>query len=141
MVLPQKVKDLFHRGEVLAAEVTAERAGWRAWICVKPIMNAGRTYAQAIEEWTRTGVAEVAYDDTISHFIVRHVELSEWHLDDRWYFDLDLAIKERPIVDEWTTAADDTALEHLLKRWLPYADVLQAPRSVDYPDPPIVSAA
>ena len=60
---------------------------------------------------------------------------------DRWYFDLDLAIKERPIVDEWTTASDDTDLERLLKQWLPDASALQAPAAVDYPDPPAVSSA
>lgn len=88
--------------------------GGDAWICVKPV--AGRTYAQAIEEWTRTGLAKASYDDTIAHFIVRYFELSDWHLYDRWYFDLDLAIKEQPIVDELTTASDDMDLERLLKR-------------------------
>lgn len=138
MALPQRVNDLLHRGEVLAAEVPSERDGWRAWICVKPVMKAGRTYAQAIEEWTRTGMAEASYDDTIAHFIVRYVELSDWHLDDRWYFDLDLATKERPIVDELTTASDDMDLERWLKQWLPDAAGLQAPSAVDYPDPPLV---
>lgn len=74
MALPQRVKDLLHRGEVLAAEVPSERDGWRAWICVKPVMKAGRTYARAIEEWTRTRVADDSYDDTIAHFIVRYVK-------------------------------------------------------------------
>ena len=94
-------------------------------------MKAGRSYAQAIEEWTRTRVAEGSYDDTIAHFIVRHVQLSDWHLDDRWYFDLDLAIKERPIIDEWTTATDETDLVRLLKQWLPDATGLQAPSAID----------
>ena len=141
MALPQTVQALLHRGEVLAAELPARRDGWRAWICVKPVMKDGRTYAQAIEEWTRTRVAETLYDDTIAHFIIRYVELSEWHLDVRWYFDLDLAIRELPIVDEWTTASDETDLERLLGRWLPDAIRLQAPAAVDYPDPPVAWAA
>ncbi len=136
MALPENVQTLLHRGEPLAAELPMPREGWRAWVWIKPVMKAGRTYAQTLEEWTRTGVARASYDETISHFIVRYVELSEWHLDDRWYFDLDLAIRDRPIVDRSTTASNEMELEQMLSQWLSDPTRLESPSAVDYPDPP-----
>ena len=139
MVLPESVQTSLHRGEALAAELPRPRDGWRAWVWIKPIMKAGRTYAETLEEWTKTRVAHSNYDDTISYFVVRYVELSEWHLDDRWYFDLDLAIKERPIVDKLMRASDDTALERVLSQWLADPSRLGSPSAADYPDPPLQS--
>ena len=141
MVLPERIETLLHRGEALAAELPRPRDGWRAWVWIKPMMKSGRTYAEALEEWTRTRVAQASYDGTISYFVVRYVELSEWHLDDRWYFDLDLAIKERPIVDKVTTASNQTELEHVLTQWLVDPTRLGSPSAADYPDPPQHSAA
>src|SRR4028119_398647 len=109
MRLPSTVYTLLHRGQELAAEVPCTRPDWRAWVWVCPIMKSGKTYAQVQEERTRTRLAS-SYDDTIAHFQIRYVELSSWHLADEWVNDLDVAIKERPIVDKIFQVDDERAL-------------------------------
>ena len=53
-------------------------------------------------ECTLKGVASGFYDETIVRFQVRYVELSDWHLADSWFFDLDIAIEQRPIIGQQT---------------------------------------
>jgi hypothetical protein len=97
-------------------------------------MLCGTTYAQMREEWTRERRAAGRYDDTIDFFRVRYVELTEWHL--AWDWDLDLAIRERPILDIDEIATTEEELERILARWLRDPAQLRAPASVHYPDPP-----
>ncbi|RYG75341.1 hypothetical protein EON80_01015 [bacterium] len=135
MSVPSSIATLLHRGKALAAEVHCQRPDWRAWVWVQPVMKNGKTLAQAQEEWTRTRSATL-YDDTIDFYRIRYVELSQWHLSDEWFWDLDIAIKERPIVDENRIAESEAALEEILSVWLPELSQLTTPGSVDYPDPP-----
>jgi hypothetical protein len=122
-------------GESLEAEVTASRPGWRAWVVVEPVMRGGRSYKQALEEWTPTRVHATPYDPTIQWLEVRYVELSEWHLDERWRWDLDLAIRERPTIDQTARATTMDELERMLEARQVDPDTLCELRASDYPDP------
>src|SRR5205085_234262 len=97
MAIPPEMLSLLRQGEALAARAPALREGWSAWVWVRPLMRGGRTFRDAVRDWTLSRAASAPYDEEIERFEVRYVELSDWHLDDRWLMDLDVAIRERPI--------------------------------------------
>jgi hypothetical protein len=138
MTLAPEIMALLHQGRTLAARAIPRRKGWHAWIWVRPLMRCGRTFQQAIEEWTRTRHAAAQYDGTIQRFQVRYVELSDRHLEDRWFRDMDLAIRERPVVDEWQEVTTEVELAELLTSWGVDSCSLDDPMKVNYPDPPRV---
>ncbi len=131
-----EVMALLHQGCTLAARVPARREGWRAWVWLRPVMRCGRTFREAVREWTRTRYATGSYDEGIDRFQVRYVELSEWHLEERWILDMDIAIRERPIVDEWREVVTETELTELLAVWGVESGSLDDPARVNYPNPP-----
>jgi hypothetical protein len=141
MALPPEVLALLRQGRILAARVPARQEGWHAWVWVRPVMRCGRTFQDAVREWTRTRSAAGSHDETIDGFEVRYVELSDWHLDDQWLWDLDLAIRERPIVDEWRVIIAEAELAQLLAIWGVESESLDDPIRVDYPHPPMGKAA
>src|SRR5687768_15777960 len=119
MRLPISVHTALHQGLELAAEIPCSRSGWHAWVWVRPILKCGKTLAQVQAEWTRTRLASrYDYDDTIERFEIRYAELSDWHLADEWATDLDLAIEQRPIVDNTTEVVDEAALVEVVSVWL-----------------------
>jgi hypothetical protein len=101
-------------------------------------MRCGRTFKEAVHEWTRVGCASGPYDDTIERFQARYVEPSDWHLEDRWYWDMDVAIRPRPIVDEWREVVTEAQLAELLVAWGVDGSSLDHPERVHYPNPPRV---
>ena len=136
MALPVQVQNAFREGRALAAEIASPRAGWRAWVYVEPSMRGGKTYAEVLQEWTASREAGAAYDPAVAGYTIRYVELSDWHLSEEWYFDLDIAIRQRPIVDITIEVANDTELEGEITKWLDDVSLLRSPSAVDYPDPP-----
>jgi hypothetical protein len=131
MSLPPRISRTLHRGEELAAEVRASRPGWRGWVHVRPIMRCGRSFQDVLEEWTRTREAREPYDDTIDLFRVRYVELTDWHI--AWDWDIDLAIRERPILELEEVATTEEELEQILSRWLPDLSRLRWPGAARFP--------
>ncbi len=136
MALPSEIAMLLHQGRTLAVRVNVAREGWHAWAWVRPVMRCGSTFREAVEGWSRTRQSDGAYDDVIERFQVRYVELSDWHLDDRWFWDMDLAIRERPITDDWREVATEEELTQLLVGWGVDVSLLSEPTQVGYPDPP-----
>lgn len=136
MPLPLKVDNALRLGQNLAAIVTTTRPDWHGWVWVNPVMKIGKTYAQYVSECTLKGVASGFYDETIVRFQVRYVELSDWHLADSWFFDLDVAIEQRPIIDESYEAKDRIELVQLLSRWITDLNALKPAFAVRYPYPP-----
>jgi hypothetical protein len=134
--LPHHIETQLKKGKDLASRVFCERDGWHAWVWVHPVMKSGQTWKQVQEERSRTRQA-IPYDDTIALYQVRLVELSDWHLTDEWLLDLDIAIQERPIVDENWEAPDVESLIKILFGLSVNFSRLRVPAAVDYPEPPL----
>ncbi len=126
-MLPVEILTTLRYGEALAASVPASRAGWRAWVYVRP---------RFADSDTRTVFPLPMNDDTSVRFSARRVELSEWHLDERWYWDMDIAIRERPILDQTFECENEIELEKQLLAWSCKPASLKLPHHVGYPEPP-----
>jgi hypothetical protein len=90
MSLPIKIKTALQQGNPLWAEAITNIAGWNAWVQIHPIMRGGRTYRQALDEWTSNRQANEPYDNTISsynvvyeHFIIGTGEEATQELSDK----------------------------------------------------------
>lgn len=136
MALPSEITALLLQGHTLAARVPLGREGWHAWAWVRPVMRCGHGFQEAVQDWTRTRQASGPYDDRIERFQVRYVELSDWHLDDRWFLDMDIAIHERPIRDDWREVSTEAEVAEVLAAWGVDSSLLDHPARVGYPDPP-----
>ena len=136
MHLPYHLKAILRTGNQVVAPVPIDRRGWYAWIWVSPKMRSGLTYRQQLEEWTRTRLADGMYDDIIESFQIRYTELSEWHLQEKWAWDLDAAMKERPVEDWILEVRDEDTLLRVLMSRLRHLDDLKRPDQVSYPFPP-----
>lgn len=135
-LVTDEILSLLREGRALAARVAVNQCDWSAWVYILPIMRGGRTLSQAREEWTRERLA-TPFDGTIEYFNVRRVELYNWHLDDSRFFDLDDAIRERPITDIQQRADSQAALEEWLQKNGVERDSLADPAMVGYPYPPV----
>lgn len=85
-----KIKTALQKGNPLWAEAITNIAGWYAYVEIHPIMRGGRTYIQALDEWTSTRQANEPYDNTISsynvvyeHFIIGTGEEATQELSDK----------------------------------------------------------
>ena len=136
MPLPKHIENFLHRGLDLAAKVQTKRAGWSAWIFVHPNMKSGLTYSQQLEEWTRTREARGPYDDAIASFTVRYTELSDWHLQPEFEWDMAIAMSQRPVEDWFLSIPDKDTLANFLESRIGHLDALRFPREVNYPQPP-----
>lgn len=126
-MLPDQTRNTLRYGEPMAAVVPPVRAGWRAWVYVVPKLknpNASRGFPLPLN------------NDEDLEYTVRRVELSDWHLDDKWAWDMDLAIAQQPILDEVVTVQDDDSLAAILGRWSCDPVALRAVSLVNYPYPP-----
>jgi hypothetical protein len=99
-------------------------------------MRCGLTYHEQLEEWTRTREALGRYDDEIASFTVRYTELSDWHLQPKWEWDLDISMSDRPVEDWFVAIPDKSTLVKFLALRLSDLNELRTPAEVDYPDPP-----
>lgn len=127
-MLPPTVLNTLRYGEALATKVDVKRPGWTGWIFVEPRFATPSPSKQF----------PLPINDT-SHAVrysVRRIEMSEWHLDERWALDLDKAIEQRPIVDEIVESADEEELERALCRWSCDPESLNLASAVQYPHPP-----
>lgn len=126
-MLPAETRNTLRYGEPMAAIVPAIRNSWRAWVYVRPELNDSRN---------GHGFPLPLNNDEDIQYTVRRVELSEWHLDEKWAWDLDVAIEQQPILDEVIKVQDDTSLEAVLRRWSCDPADLSAPNFTAYPYPP-----
>lgn len=127
MSLPAGIRNTLRYGESLAATVPPLHSGWHAWVYVEPQIN---------DTQDNTRFPLPLNKDARIKFSVRRVEISDWHLHDRWGWDMDVAIAERPILDEFIHAADEAALERVLAEWSCNPSDLKLPDQVGYPYPP-----
>ena len=123
MTLPSEVRNTLRYGESMAAEVPAKRDGGRAWVFVQP-RSPNET-----PEFPLT----INGDCSSLRFYARRFELSEWHLNARWYLGIDLAVQQRPIHDAEIEVRDEDELARQLHAWCCDPAELRLPELVDYP--------
>jgi hypothetical protein len=133
--LPAKIRNAFRLGIDLAARLPEPREGCFAWLWVQPIMKSGKTHAQVLNEWSLTGEASGPYDDTVARYLVRYVELTNWHIAQG--YEMDWAMGQRPVTDIRIEVEDEGQLVEVLGRWLADLHELRATNIADYPYPPL----
>ena len=112
-------------GEV-AAEVTPTLPNHKAWLLIRPQVDAEKAYWDRINRrWLRVYVDE----DILAGFKVNHIEIEAEQLN-AFFSDIDTDIE--PSINERFYAASEEELVALASRWLSDFSSFQHPHNVDF---------
>lgn len=132
MVIPLKVLNRLRAGKEVAAQVAATRPQYKAWVCVKPMLDPNKVIL--VHYGGGLSKAKSVDGSTDWAYLVRHIEMHEQYME--YLYESEAYLDDSITSDHYYFARSEDELPIILSKWLSDFATLREPLIVHCPDFP-----
>ncbi|HEY8460152.1 MAG TPA: hypothetical protein VIM99_07210, partial [Blastocatellia bacterium] len=137
MTMPDRQQKILRSGKPLAAEITASRQNFRAFVMVIPQVPDPRETPEAWIHWghrpgpNEGGVIRLKDPSFISGFEIRYLEHHAKYADAEWGWDYDYALDDQTTRAQRAYVKSEDEIAAAIAPWLEDLSQLQEPENFD----------